>query len=79
MLRCFALDMKFKRPSWLALLMSLGLFVLGCAAFLFVRPDSDEFSLKMCIMEGGLILMLFSVIGFFASLVWLVIDDDRKR
>jgi hypothetical protein len=65
--------MNFKRPYWLLMFISLGCLVLGFADWMLVTPDfkgAPDWRLWTFIV--GEFVFLFGLIGFVASLVWMM-------
>jgi hypothetical protein len=65
--------MNFKRPRWVAFFISLAFMAVGCALFIFVTRDSDEFDLRGWISDTGIALVVLGFFGFIISMIWFVI------
>ena len=74
--------MKFKRPYWLLLFISLGCLVLGFTAFMLGTPDvKSEEGLRFWTSIVGEILILLGAVGFVGSLLWMFFsgfDSDSR-
>jgi hypothetical protein len=63
--------MRLKRPYWLALLITVGMMVLGFACWKIPQPDFFRGPAWEWQVEGvGVWLMVIGFWGFIASLIW---------
>jgi hypothetical protein len=60
--------MNFKRPYWLLFFISLGCVVLPWAGMM-IFYTGEEWLLGFC----SSILMMLGVVGFVASLIWMMV------
>lgn len=71
--------MNFKRPYWLLMFISLGCLVFGFADWMLVTPDfKGAPDWQTWVFIGGIYLAMFGVIGFFTSLLWMVVAGFRS-
>jgi len=70
----FAHNMKFKRPCWLALFITLGMMLVGYCSFITSEWSGKKETLWTVLTGlGGYILMLLGAFGVVVSLIWLVV------
>jgi hypothetical protein len=65
--------MNFKRPYWLMLFISIGVMVIGYAAWMLARPDKAGPVLQWAIIDVGMLLMAVGVVGFVVALIWWLV------
>jgi hypothetical protein len=73
--------MSFKRPYWLLMFISLGCLVAGYADWMILAPHTtkSEPDLWFWIFAASYFVTPFGVIGFFSSLLWMLVSGFRKH
>ena len=71
--------MKFRRPYWLLLYISLGCLALGFADWMLVTPDfKGEPDLRWWIFGAAYLLVAVGIIGLVTSLLWMFFTGVRS-
>ena len=73
--------MNLKRPYWLLMVVSLGCLMLGYSDWMLFAPHDtkSEPDVRFWIFTAAYFLAPFGVIGFFSSLLWMLVSGFRKH
>ncbi len=73
---------NFKRPCWLALIVSLGMMLTGYGGFFTMSPygqDETGHPWRKLTENGLLLLLLTGILGFVVSLIWWFVAAIKLR